>query len=188
MGFGDVKPHLLHRAWIDQSHSAHTSHEGTADILEYLDFAFYDQVWFKDNTGSSLFEPGQWLGVSERTGRDMCYHILNKNGNVVLHSTVQRITELEQSASSTKDIFNKFDARIAEMLKVVKRKSVGYKPNPEDWAKYIDNDKDFKEEFLQIYNVNTIPEANNYSPDVLDDTYLNMDVMLPQDDDGPEFA
>ena len=44
----------------------------TADILEYLDFAFYDQVWFKDNAGSSLFEPGWWLSVSERTGRDMC--------------------------------------------------------------------------------------------------------------------
>ena len=29
----------------------------TVDISKYLNFAFYDQVWFKDNAGSSLFEP-----------------------------------------------------------------------------------------------------------------------------------
>ena len=73
-------------------------------------------------------------------------------------------------------------------MKVVGRNYVGDKPNPNDWAEYIDNDEDFKEEFLRIYNDNTIPEADDYSPDVLDDTYLNMDVALPRDDDGPEFA
>ena len=160
----------------------------TADISEYLDFAFYDQVWFKDNAGSSPFEPGRWLGVSERTGRDMCYHVLNKNGNVVSRSTVQRVTELEKSTANTKDIFNNFDTAIAEKLKVVVRNYVGSKPDPDDWAEYMDNDEDFKEEFLRIYNDNTIPEADDYSPDVLDDTYLNMEVALPRDDDGPEFA
>ena len=160
----------------------------TADISEYLDFAFYDQVWFKDNAGSSPFEPGRWLGVSERTGRDMCYHVLNKNGNVVSRSTVQRVTELEKSTANTKDIFNNFDTAIAEKLKVVVRNYVGSKPDPDDWAEYMDNDEDFKEEFLRIYNDNTIPEADDHSPDVLDDTYLNMEVALPRDDDGPEFA
>ena len=28
----------------------------TSNILEYLDFGFYDQVWFKNNSGTSLFE------------------------------------------------------------------------------------------------------------------------------------
>ena len=73
-------------------------------------------------------------------------------------------------------------------LKVVGRNYVGNRPSPEDWAEYIDNKKDFTEEFLWIYNNNTIPEANNYSSDVLDNTYLNMEVALTQDDDRPEFA
>ena len=30
----------------------------TADISEYLDFGFYEQVWLKDNSGLSKFEPG----------------------------------------------------------------------------------------------------------------------------------
>ena len=45
----------------------------TADISEYLDFALYGQVWFKDNAGSSPFDPGWCLGVSERTGRDLSH-------------------------------------------------------------------------------------------------------------------
>ena len=31
----------------------------TPDISEYLDFGFYDAIWYKDNTGASLFEPGR---------------------------------------------------------------------------------------------------------------------------------
>ena len=31
----------------------------TPDISEYLDFGFYDEVWFKDNAGLSPFEAGR---------------------------------------------------------------------------------------------------------------------------------
>ena len=48
----------------------------TVDKSEYLEFGFYDKVWFKDNVGISPSEPGRWLGISHRTGRLMCYHIL----------------------------------------------------------------------------------------------------------------
>ena len=37
----------------------------TIDISEYLDFGFYNKVWFKDNAGSSPYEPSRWLGVSQ---------------------------------------------------------------------------------------------------------------------------
>ena len=52
----------------------------TTDISELLDFGFYDEVWVKDNAGLSPPEPGRWLGVSHRTGRLMCYHILKQTG------------------------------------------------------------------------------------------------------------
>ena len=44
----------------------------TPDISEYLDFGFYDPVWYKDDAGSTPAYPGRWLGVSSRTGRLMC--------------------------------------------------------------------------------------------------------------------
>ena len=84
----------------------------TADISEYLDFGFDDQVWYKDNVGTTPMEPGRWLGVSHRTGRLMTYYVLNQNGIVLSRSTVQRVTNLEMQTASVKDIFSKFDEKI----------------------------------------------------------------------------
>ena len=70
----------------------------------YLDFGFYDQIWYKDNAGLSPSEPGRWLGISHRTGRLMCYDVLTQKGTVVSRSTVQRVTDLERTTTSTKDI------------------------------------------------------------------------------------
>jgi hypothetical protein len=37
-------------------------------ITEYLDFGFYDWVWFKENAGLGETKIGQWLGVSHPIG------------------------------------------------------------------------------------------------------------------------
>ena len=160
----------------------------TADISEYLDFGFYDEVWYKDNAGLSPFQPGRWLGVSYRTGRLMCFHILTQNGKVISRSTVQRVTELEKSTAATKDIFAQFDLAISNKLKLIDRGYSGDKPNPEDWTDLLDEDEDFREEFQNIYNNKDIPEADDFTPEVLEDTYLNMELALPRDSEGPEFA
>ena len=115
-------------------------------MSEYLDFGFYDQVWYKDNAGLSPMEPGRWLGVSHRTGRLMTYYVL-KNGVVLSRSTVQRVTNLELSTSSVKDIFDKFDQKIYHKLKLKDNVYAGGKPNPEDWSDLLEEDDDFKEEF-----------------------------------------
>ena len=52
----------------------------------------------------------------------------------------------------------------------------------------IDEDEDFREEFQRIYNDDTVQEADYYTPEIGNDTYLNMEVALPRDDTGPTFA
>ena len=39
----------------------------THDISEYLDFGFYDTVWYKDNAGLGPTLPGRWLGIARST-------------------------------------------------------------------------------------------------------------------------
>ena len=160
----------------------------TADISEYLDFGFYDQIWYKDNAGTSPFEPGRWLGVSHRTGRLMCYHVLTQRGTVISRSTVQRVTNLEKTTAAILDTFQKFDEAIHNKLKTKERGYLGDKPNPEDWTDLIESDEDFREEFQCLHNNKDIPEADDYTPEVLNDTYLNMEVALPRNDEGPELA
>ena len=145
-------------------------------------------MWYKDNAGTSPMEPGRWLGVADRTGRLMCYHVLAQSGQVVSRLTVQRVTNLELSTASVKDTFRKFDDKISKKFKTSERGYIGNKPNPEDWADMIDNDPDFAEEFQRVFNDDNIPEADDYTPEVMDDTYLNMELALPRDSDGPEYA
>ena len=52
-----------------------------------------DKVWFGDNYGLSISEIGIWLGISHRTGRLVCYHIL-KTGKFISRSTVQQVTNI----------------------------------------------------------------------------------------------
>ena len=106
----------------------------TPDISEYLDFGFYDRVWFKDNGGTSPPEPVRWLGILERVGRAMCYWILNQNGQVVSRSTVQNVTTLELTTVDIKETFQEFDQRIRD------RGYAGDKPDPADWKDLIDED------------------------------------------------
>ena len=40
----------------------------TVDISEYLDFGFYDRIWYHDNAGLGEPKPGRWLGVSRNVG------------------------------------------------------------------------------------------------------------------------
>ena len=71
----------------------------TADISEFLDFGFYDRVWYKDNAGLGPELPARWSGVAEKQGNLMCYNVLNQNGKVLALSSVQRITHLELQTS-----------------------------------------------------------------------------------------
>jgi hypothetical protein len=65
------------------------------DISEYLDFGFYDRVFYKENTGLGETLLGRFLGVSHRVGNLMSYWILGITGRPVSRTTVQRLTALK---------------------------------------------------------------------------------------------
>ena len=71
------------------------SHEETVDISKYLDFGFYDKVWYIDNAGFGPQFPGRLLGVDEKQSNLICCHILNNKGQGVSRSSVQWVTQLE---------------------------------------------------------------------------------------------
>lgn len=67
----------------------------TPDISEWLDFSFYDLVWYWSTVGEPSRELGRWLGISHRIGSDLCYFILTKAGKVVSTTTLQHVTKAE---------------------------------------------------------------------------------------------
>lgn len=58
----------------------------TPDITEYVEFDWYQPVWYYDQVVQFPEEKrdlGRWLGVAHRAGQAMTYYVVNKNGNVI---------------------------------------------------------------------------------------------------------
>ena len=163
---------------VDDIPLCHVSGD-TPDISEYIDFGFYDKVMYYDNAGLGPRRPGRWLGVSHRTGNLMSYHILTRKGKVVSRSSVQRVTELELQTTEFIETFKEFDQSVQKKIGKKKHFS-GEKVNVEDWGEFA-SDPVFVEEFQKIHNDPSIPEADETADDMLNDTYLNMELALPKD-------
>jgi len=68
------------------------------------------------------------------------------------------------------------------------RQDIGDKPSPEDWAEFMEFDEDIQKDFSNIVSNDDIKEADDeFTPEVFDDTYLNMEIALPSGD-GAELA
>jgi hypothetical protein len=68
----------------------------TIDISEWLDFDFYDLVWYWDQQKMDMTDEqervGRWLGIAHHVGSNMAYWLLTETGMVIARSTVQHIT------------------------------------------------------------------------------------------------
>ena len=48
----------------------------TPDISQYLDFAWYDWVWYKENAGLDVPKLGRFLGIANSSSNLLTFHIL----------------------------------------------------------------------------------------------------------------
>jgi hypothetical protein len=89
---------LMH--FIPRGHNKRSGYEmitgKTPAISEYLDFNFYDLVWYWRQPSPSLSEHdrelARWMGVAHRVGLDMCYWLMPVSGVPVVNSSVQHVT------------------------------------------------------------------------------------------------
>ena len=92
----------------------------TPDISEWIDFEFFDMVWYHTNQKSDATEEqahlGYWLGVAHRVGSDLCYWILTKSGKVVARTTVQHITKADQEREEIRQKMKEFQLIVVERL------------------------------------------------------------------------
>jgi hypothetical protein len=116
----------------------------TVDISEWLDFDFYDQVWYWDEKKKDMNiaqrKLGRWLGVAHRVGTEMTYWIITKSAQVLARSTVQHVTIAEMGTDEIKTQVTEFNTaleiRLADDNFVIEEPGVFYmddeEPDPED--------------------------------------------------------
>jgi hypothetical protein len=92
----------------------------TPEISEWLDFDFYDLVWWLDQKKPGITDEnrrlGRWLGISHRVGSDMCYWILTESGKVVARTSVQHVTRDELLDDALKVVVTAFDLAVNTRL------------------------------------------------------------------------
>jgi hypothetical protein len=89
----------------------------TPDISEYIDFDFYDWVWYWDTPDKENSPKiGQWLGPSHQIGAAMCYYILVSNGEVISQMSVQHVSKLEMMQDEIKQKMEAFNNAVQGWL------------------------------------------------------------------------
>ena len=75
------------------------------DIYEWLEFEFYDLVWFwKNHSGDTNLMLRRWLGLSHMVISAICYWILSKKGKVLSKTTVQHLTDEEPRDTDVQEL------------------------------------------------------------------------------------
>ena len=159
----------------------------TPDISEYLDFGFYDWVWYKENAGIGESKLGKFIGISSNVGSLMSYWVLPSSGKPESRTTVQRVTELELQEDANRARITAYNAKLQQKLKHADTISKGTLPEGPEWQEYLD-DPDFVDEFHKTFNCTAVKDADDdFSPDSYDE-YINMEVALDRGGAHPELA
>ena len=146
----------------------------TPNIAEWLDFGFYDLVWYfagSNDTTTSPRKLGRWLGVSHRVGSSMCYWILTRSGQVISSTTVQHVTGDEHNDPQLTKLISAFDTAIADRL---------------DDTNFIRNDLPGNSPYIQDEYSPPMDQRRGIIPS--DDEYGDMiHELAPDDDDHPDL-
>ena len=98
----------------------------------------------------------------------MSHWVLTQSGTVISRTAVQRVTNPEKETDEVKQSVTEFDTDDNRRFKEEEKDLTcdGAEPNPEDWSEHLENDADFQEEFDNIVNDPTVPEADDsFTPD-----------------------
>ena len=91
----------------------------TPDISEWLDFSSYDLVWYNVASNDTSTDPrqlGRLLGISHRLGSALCYWVLTKSRKAIYSTTVQHVTQEDNTHPDTHNRIQAFDAAVQERL------------------------------------------------------------------------
>lgn len=165
----------------------------TWDISEYLDFEFWDLVWYYPGSGTKLDmtdEPrqlGRWIGPSHRVGSSLCYWILTAAGKLISNSTVQHVVRTDYQTPEVKTRINEFNNKMTERLS-----DENFQIRTESGLNYLEDDPEAKMPYKQappedeydehwgppVYE----PQEAGDSEEVID-KYIGANIMMDLDTD-----
>ena len=93
----------------------------TPEIGEWLDFGFYDLVWWLDRPAKPSISTDQrrlarWLGISHRVGSDLCYWLITESGKIISKTSVEHVIRDDYVDPERKTLIDHFNATLTRNL------------------------------------------------------------------------
>ncbi len=92
----------------------------TPGISEWIDFEFYDRVWYYDQKKIEINGSGRrltrWLSVAHSIGSDLCYWPLLESGKIIARTTVQHVVHEDYLNDHEKLDIERFDRSVGDRL------------------------------------------------------------------------
>jgi hypothetical protein len=167
----------------------------TPDISEYIEFEFYDWVWYWESDAEYPEERkrlGRWLGVAHRVGQCMCYYILTETAKVVVRST---LSSLEDDEGNVEDVTTKktfFTSTLGSNIgnfrnAIIKKEERDViLDSKEEWCRFCIDEQSEENGIHESADSDTTPSSSNNDKTVDDfpdrdefDAYLGAQVVLP---------
>ena len=86
----------------------------TPDISQWIQHAWYDNVWYRDSDGENII--GKWLGSAAGIGGGDWFWILPMSCRPIARSTVWQITAEELTTEAVKESIKSLDLSIKERI------------------------------------------------------------------------
>ena len=152
----------------------------THDISEWIDFEFYDRVWYYDQKKIEIDGTGRqlarWLSVTHRIGSDLCYWLILESGKIIARTTVQHVVRDDYLNDDVKVELDRFGRSVDDRLS--------------DWNFGLDEPHDFyiqdepdngsgviRESDYGDMHLPETPEADDLDDSIIDQ-YLNTELIF----------
>ena len=90
--------------------------ESTRIFSEFVLHGWYNWIWYHNPSSSEKSDYGRWLGPIHDVTQGLAYHILTKNGEVVVRSTVHKLTTNEDAIPEENGRKSDFMKKIEEEI------------------------------------------------------------------------
>ena len=170
----------------------------TPDISEYIEFDFYDWIWYWEPEAIYPEEKkrlGRWLGVAHRVGQGMCYYVLSETAKVVVRSTLSGLHDDEgniEDVKGKKEFFTKtLESNIGNFRNAIINKDEKdvILDTDDNWYKFCLNDDSIDVGVQEPADDKELPESTQSEKTVDDfpdreefDAYIGAQVVLPSKD------
>ena len=154
------------------------------NISEFLQFKWYDWIWYLDLQNPLRESLGRYLGPAEYCGEGFTSYILTNKGNVIVRSTTRPLSSLDKSNPTTiqqmKTFSEEMESFIGNNAPSTMRHHEQYQSDPYETLFPPDQYDDEHIELFSHQNDHNDPLDRNDPPLLQNmDEHINIELMLP---------